>query len=121
MFRFLLGGISTVGDALAISMVLGLPVLKTIIGKAVQDPQTSHRQVYQPSVTKNQSQNRDIPTSIPKASYQKPTPRPVKQNFPEPTYHPVSYQPVNYSNPLDEMDIPEFLKNKQTNRPAGRR
>lgn len=88
MFRFLLGGISTVADALAIAMVLGLPVLKTIIGKAVQDPQISHSQ------GRPQYQNpRTVPVSIPRANHQKPT----NQHRESTTYH-----PINYQNPLDD-------------------
>jgi hypothetical protein len=35
MFRTVVGGISTVGDALAIAMIVGLPVLKTIVKDAL--------------------------------------------------------------------------------------
>ena len=35
MFRVLLGGISTVGDALAFAMILGMPVLKNVISSAL--------------------------------------------------------------------------------------
>ena len=35
MFRGLIGGISTVGDALAIAMISGMPVLKSIVNEAV--------------------------------------------------------------------------------------
>ena len=36
MFRFLLGGISTIGDALALAMILGMPVLKKILKNTLQ-------------------------------------------------------------------------------------
>jgi hypothetical protein len=35
LFRILLGGISTVGDGLAVAMIIGLPVLKNIVGAAI--------------------------------------------------------------------------------------
>lgn len=36
MFRFLIGGISTVGDALAVAMIAGMPVMKKIIGVSLK-------------------------------------------------------------------------------------
>lgn len=37
LFRCLLGGISTVGESLAMAIILGMPVLKEIINKAIPD------------------------------------------------------------------------------------
>ena len=37
LFRFLLGGISTVGETLALSIILGMPVLKEVLNRAIPD------------------------------------------------------------------------------------
>lgn len=39
LYRVLIGGISTVGEPLATSIILGMPVLKDIIGKAIMPTQ----------------------------------------------------------------------------------
>lgn len=50
LFRALLGGISTIGEAMAISIIIGMPVLKTIINNAIP---ASYRQYHKPA--QNQS------------------------------------------------------------------
>ena len=51
MFRFLIGGISTVGEALAISIIFGMPVLKKLINNAL--PKSYTHQQYQPNLRKS--------------------------------------------------------------------
>ncbi len=48
MFRTLIGGISTVGEALAIAIIIGMPVLKSFINNALP---LSHRSTQQNSYT----------------------------------------------------------------------
>ena len=74
MFRGLLGGISTVGDALALAMVMGMPVLKNIIQMSINpggnygnqnNIQTGGSARY---VSKQHQGKFNIPTSIPRAA-----------------------------------------------------
>ena len=56
MFRILLGGISTVGDALAVAMIAGMPVMKKIIGlslKTMQVQETPKQQTQSPLKQEN--------------------------------------------------------------------
>lgn len=55
LFRLLIGGISTVGESLAMAIIVGMPVLKEIINKAV--PEGMRTQVTTSS-NNNSSQNR---------------------------------------------------------------
>jgi len=92
MFRFLLGGISTVGDALAIAMILGLPVLKNIIGKALQpttEPQRNHQ--HQQNNHHRGSIDPQLLARLVKSGI--PTNQsPRMENGSEPTYHQVTYK-----------------------------
>jgi len=83
-FRGLLGGISTVGDALAIAMVIGMPVLKSIIGKSLgKSEKVEYRNPQRPA------SNSQILSKLPTAQQtQRPAPRP-SYNQP-PTVNPVS-------------------------------
>ena len=99
MFRTLIGGISTVGEALAIAIIIGMPVLKSFINNALP---LSHRSTqqnsYVPPANNSNRYNTDSSTlsKIPR----RPVPPPVQNNIAikEPTYHPVSYQAQKKSN-----------------------
>lgn len=58
MYRILIGGISTVGEPLATSIIVGMPVLKEIIGNSMP-----HSQRYYQSTTPTP---RTVPASIPR-------------------------------------------------------
>lgn len=74
MFRFLLGGVSTVGDALAIAMILGMPVLKSIIKSATKGVEDKPKQ-----------------SSVRSQPNYNPAPRPPSSHKPNsnPTFHPM--------------------------------
>jgi hypothetical protein len=57
MFRIIIGGISTVGDALALAMILGLPVLKTMIGKALGNTTPAPQRVVPSSIPRQGGQD----------------------------------------------------------------
>ncbi len=116
LFRILIGGISTVGEALAMSIILGMPIIKELINKAIPDSyRTSMTTESKPQKnTMNPAQlgqylaqeraQRQKATS----QYGKPTPHPVRQNTSrgtEPTYHPVDMR-------IEEENLPDFLKNR---------
>lgn len=90
MFRILIGGISTMGEPLSVAIIVGMPVIKVFINKAMP----ISRQFTQPMKVAK-TYNKDLPLSIPRASsIVKPQP-PMRTNpmsGVEPTYHPVSYQ-----------------------------
>lgn len=85
LFRLLIGGISTIGEGLAIAIIVGMPILKTLINDALP---ISSRQPYQSSVPQ---QNRYNAQS--QAMSNIPRQKPVQAARPaaEPTYHPISY------------------------------
>lgn len=104
MFRFLLGGVSTVGDALAIAMILGMPVLKSIIKSATKGESHStntSRPNSQPILRPAASINKPTASPAPRPNFN-PAPKPSRHR-PEPTYHPVSYQPN--AKPITDDDI----------------
>lgn len=91
MFRTLIGGISTVGEALAIAIIIGMPVLKSFINNALPVSRRTPQSNYT-STSNNNRYNAQSPilNSLPRA-----TPNPVqtaRQAMPKPTYHPVSYE-----------------------------
>jgi hypothetical protein len=107
LFRGLLAGISTVGEALAVSIIIGMPVLKTFINNALP---VSRRM---PINNQPRQYNAAIPSSIPRAGkphgsgaktmnpkVSAPVPRNNPSVFPEPAYHPVSFSQPD--------DLPEF-------------
>ena len=81
-FRGLLGGISTVGDALAIAMVIGMPVLKSIIGKSLgKSEKVEYRNSQRPS------SNSQLISKLPTAQQtHRPAPRPVPNQTPHRTF-----------------------------------
>lgn len=84
MFRGLIGGISTVGDALAIAMISGMPVLKSIVAEALGGKSD------QPVQPLHQNHQRDIFEGLPRVQQgQKP------------------YVPGNVSN------VPDFMRKHQ--------
>lgn len=98
MFRALIGGISTVGEALAIAIILGMPVLKQFINNALP---LSHRSTQQNSyVPPANNSNRYNAQSPVMNSLPRQAPKPVQtaRTTSEPTYHPVSYQAQKKSN-----------------------
>lgn len=88
MFRALIGGISTVGEALAIAIIIGMPVLKSFINNALPVSRRQPTQSNYVAPEKRYNAQSPVMTNLPR-----PTPKPVqaKQKYPEPTYHPVSY------------------------------
>lgn len=90
LFRALLGGISTIGEGMAIAIILGMPVLKSIINNAIP---ASYR-TYTPSQPRKTYQS-SVPSSIPRRTgvISPPNHTPPAQPFPKsvdrPTYHPV--------------------------------
>lgn len=93
MFRALIGGISTVGEALAIAIILGMPVLKQFINNALPLSHRSTQQNSYVSPEKRYDVQSPILNKIPR-----PRPIPVAQTMMGPTYHPVSYQAQKKSN-----------------------
>lgn len=112
-FRFLIGGISFVGDALSISMISGMPVLKKLLVDAMPVTSQPNRSYAPPapkplygmnpnSITSkiprvNASTLQDIlekEVSISDSSHFRPAPKPQpvlnRQFSKEPTYHPLS-------------------------------
>jgi hypothetical protein len=108
MFRGLIGGISTVGEALAIAIIAGMPVLKTFINSALPESRRfqpsggrpeprSAESIHQPKPQYQQTSAKfqNIPRSggaAPKHSGVpagfRPAPKPIQDSDrPEPTYH----------------------------------
>ena len=89
MFRTLIGGISTVGEALAIAIIIGMPVLKSFINNALPvSRRTPQQNNYVPPEKRYNSQS-SVLNNLPR---QAPKPVQTARTMPEPTYHPVSYQ-----------------------------
>ena len=90
MFRTLIGGISTVGEALAIAIIIGMPVLKSFINNALP----ISRRTPQSNYTSTSNNNRYNAQSSVLNNLPRATPKPVQtaRQTTEPTYHPVSYQ-----------------------------
>jgi hypothetical protein len=59
IYRLLIGGLSTVGEPLALTIIIGLPVLKQIIKKAI--PQSAQHYTQPPA-------QKHFPTSIPRGN-----------------------------------------------------
>lgn len=113
LFRLLIGGISTVGESLAMAIIVGMPVLKEIINKAVPEslrtPQHTQNNTskppYPPSSLPRQQNYPQPQQPRPQQSSARPemnrnqplqsqTPQMRKEpleNSGEPTYHPISY------------------------------
>lgn len=91
IYRLLIGGLSTVGEPLALAIITGMPVMKEIIKNAIPASQQTYQTRPQ---TQPQSTQRNYPASIPQAIRQAPQPRTEASPRPaqEPTYHPVSYE-----------------------------
>ncbi len=89
IYRLLIGGLSTVGEPLALAIITGMPVMKEIIKNAIPASQQTYQARPQPQPTQ-----RNYPASIPQAIRQAPAPRTEANPRPtqEPTYHPVSYE-----------------------------
>jgi len=85
MFRALIGGISTVGEALAIAIIIGMPVLKTIINNAMP---ISHRS--------------QVPVQVPNSRYNTEVIAQIRNGIPQPRQHPrsdtvnPSYHPITF-------------------------
>ena len=117
-FRAIIGGISTVGDGLAIAMIIGMPVLKTILREALGDeaaqrldsanPPKNRQPAYadSPVLQKLQESQRLEPVRQPRPQ----TSQPNHGNAP--TYHPVGRGEVTRVAPPSEQDIPEFIRNR---------
>jgi hypothetical protein len=101
LFRFLLGGISMIGEALAVAIIIGMPVLKGIIGDALPNYGQPRQSTYQPP--RNQQTYRSatsVPAALQNSAYNtayKAKPAPIQTTFmaPEPTYSPISYDEPN--------------------------
>lgn len=86
IYRLLIGGLSTVGEPLALAIITGMPVMKEIIKNAIPVSQ----QAYQPR-PQQQTTQRNYPASIPQRQPQ-PRTEAAQHTVKEPTYHPVSYE-----------------------------
>lgn len=111
LYRVLIGGLSTVGEPLALAIIVGMPVLKDIIENAIPvsqrgytprpqpkpQPQRNTMTVQQMSAYMEQDraqrqaqQQQNAPVATQRLT---PTPRPQPIGpQKEPTYHPVSYE-----------------------------
>lgn len=90
LFRALLGGISTIGEAMAISIIVGMPVLKTIINNAIPSQYRQYRPAQSQQRQTQQRYEQTVPSSIPRAV---PKPRPApKPSEDYPSYHTVNSQ-----------------------------
>ncbi len=110
MFRVLIGGISTVGDALAMALIVGLPVLKNIIGNAIGSKKndSGSNQPQGKRVDRNQRQQ-ELEQQYRAPKPQQPTPRPYPQNNP-PTPSTFHAMRPRVERDMDEEDMPEFLR-----------
>jgi len=91
VYRLLIGGLSTVGEPLALAIITGMPVMKEIIKNAIPASQQQYTPRPQPPTTA-----RNYPASIPtRQQLHEARPQPRTEAQPqsekEPTYHPVSY------------------------------
>lgn len=86
LFRVLIGGMSLIGEPLAVAIIVGMPELKQFIRNIIPSV-ISRSPVYTP---------RTYPTSIPRPEQRqqpRPTPRPQPAvDLNKITYHPVSYK-----------------------------
>lgn len=90
LYRVLIGGLSTVGEPLALAIIVGMPVLKDIIENAMPISQRGY--TTRPQQRPQPPQQRTYPASIP-TQQQRPAPRPQPTGpQKEPTYHPVSFE-----------------------------
>lgn len=112
LYRVLIGGLSTVGEPLALAIIVGMPVLKEIIENAIptsqrytprQQPKPQQQQqrntmtvqqmsayMEQDRAQRQAQQQQNAPVATPRLT---PTPRPQPIGpQKEPTYHPVSYE-----------------------------
>jgi len=85
LFRALMGGISTVGETLAVAIILGMPVLKKIIADSLPK--------YQQQQSKPYAQNpQQKPTTYVRSDYQpKHKPKSQQRHQPELQYHPTDF------------------------------
>ncbi len=114
LYRVLIGGLSTVGEPLALAIIVGMPVLKEIIENAIPASQRGYTPRPQPKPQPNQTQRntmtaqqmgdymaqerarkqaqqqQNAPAATPRP-IPTPRPQPIGQQK-EPTYHPVSYE-----------------------------
>lgn len=112
LYRVLIGGLSTVGEPLALAIIVGMPVLKDIIENAMPISQRGYTPRSQQRQQQSQPQNKtttaqqmgaymaqerahrqavqqqNAPVSTPRPT---PRPQPVGTQQ-EPTYHPVSFE-----------------------------
>ena len=92
LYRVLIGGLSTVGEPLALAIIVGMPVLKDIIENAIPASQRSY--TPRPQQRPQQQPPRNFPASIPQTTRQVPQPRTEASPRPtqDTTYHPISYE-----------------------------
>ena len=84
LYRFLIGGISTVGEPLATAIIIGMPVLAEIIEQAMPGVKKYNQpRVYQQSAT-TPTMNK-VQSQIPNNYQQRPAPRQTPP--PMPTYY----------------------------------
>ena len=105
IYRLLIGGLSTVGEPLALAIITGMPVMKEIIKNAIpasqqtyqprqqqtnktMTPQQMGEYMAQERAHRQAQQQQNAPVAL-----TRPTPRPQPVGTQqEPTYHPVSYE-----------------------------
>lgn len=92
LFRALLGGISTIGEAMAIAIIVGMPVLKVIINNAIPESYRRYHPAQRPAAQRYEQSVRTVPDAIRnqhQTTRPAPKPRPEPIVYDEPTYHPV--------------------------------
>lgn len=118
-FRGIIGGISTVGDGLAIAMIVGMPVLKTILREALGDETIPQKESRNGQTRQTPSQEISPAVQrIQQSQGQRPQPRPQPaqaQYGNEPTYRPVSMESVKRVTPPSEQDLPAFIQKRNGN------
>ena len=105
LFRILIGGISTVGEALAMAIILGMPILKEIINKAIPESMR----------TSNNNQNNSSqsqPSHNNNGQSQRPMNNGASQNHGR-----VNGQPQNNQS---QKPIQSNMQSNQNNRPTPR-
>lgn len=108
MFRVLIGGISVVGEALAVAIIMGMPMLKGIINNALppQYQSTQRNQTYRAPQSNQYRYDASRPvysnipkqTLVPASQIKRPAPRTQASFAPEPrypTYHPMTLLDLN--------------------------
>lgn len=134
LFRILIGGISTVGEALAMAIILGMPILKEIINKAIPESMrtsnnnqsnSSQSQSHnnngqsQRPVNNGQPQNQSRGNGQPNNQSQRPIQSNIQSNQNRPTPRPAgigvqtsdqTYHPISMQSKMSNEEIERLMK-----------